>query len=318
MSANPNSAHRRSVPVTSQEQSEVIAHRERLQEGDGSLNKELHISTVGSFDHESNRKYLLPIVVPHHSNEDIGHSEAQIAPEQDEASPCLPDDITRKKFEAMEIHSYQGKLPKLKPGNKPTDYSMSYQAGKKEVARTPRKRGRSYSCSELESKNINETKQSLKLPSIFDTQMPSARHCVSASYGDIKHVEYTSEGMNRSTLKKRRNRYYIGIQDTLLSDKDLRLKVKEFLQKPQPKACTPTLRVKKIPDIHLEGKEKRINYDRSLREQFTGVPINTSSCPLMSHFKDRKWYYQDKSGKCRYLRVPESPVPHISFVFTKD
>ena len=315
MTANRNSAHRRSLTVTSQEQSKVIAHRERLQEGDGSLNKELHISSVGNFDHESNRKYLLLSVVPHHSNEDTGRLEAQIAPEQGEAPPCLPDDLTRKKIEAMKIDRYQGKLPKLKPGNRPTaNYGMSYQAGKKEVTRIPRKRGRSYSCSELESKNHNETELSVKLPSIFDTQMPSARHCVSASYGDIKH---TSEGMTRSTLEKRRNQHNIGIQGTLL-DKDLRLRVKEFLQKPQPEASTPSLRIKKIPDIHLEGKEKRTNYDSSLREQFKGVPINTNSCPLMSHFKDRKWYYQDKSGKCRYLRVPESPVPPVSSVFTKD
>ena len=315
--------------VTNQKHSQVMAHTERLQEGNGSLNKELHILSLGSFDHESNRKYLLPSVVPHHSNEDIGHLEAQIALEQDEAPPCLPDDMTRKKIEETKIGCYQGKLPKLKPGNKP-NYGLSYQAGKKEVTRIPRRRGRSYSCSdwmntlqtELDSKNVNQTKQSVKLPSIFETQMPSARDCVSASYAEIKHVQYASDDMNTgcrsATLKKRRNQHYIGIQDTLL-DKDLRLRVKEFLQKPQPKASTPSLRIKKIPNIHLEGKEKRIqNYDSSLTEQFRGVPINTNSCPLMSHFKDRKWYYQDKSGKYRYLRVPESPVPPVSFVFTKD
>lgn len=314
MSANRNTLHRRSLPVTSQEHSQVIAHRERLQEGDGSLNKDQRISSLGSFDHESDRKYLLPSVVLHHRNEDIGRLEAQIAAEQDEAPPqCLPDDITRKKMEAMKIDRYQGKLPKLKPANKP-NYGMSYQAGKKEATRIPRKRGRSFSCSALV---VDETKQSVKLPNIFETQMPSARHCVSASYADIKHVQYASDGMNRSTLKKRLNQRCIGIQDTLL-DKDLRLRVKEFLQKPQPKASTPSLRTKKIPDIQLEGKEKRIHYDSSLREQFKGVPINTNSCPLMSHFKDRKWYYQDKTGKCRYLRVPESPVPPVSFVFTED
>lgn len=324
-----STADRRSLRVTIHEHSldQVIAHhRERLQLGDGSLNKDLHISSLGSFDHESNRKYVIPSVsVPHHSNEDIGLLEAQNAPEQDEAHMCLPDDVTRKKIEAMKIDRFQGKLPKFK-GNRP-NYSMSYQAGKKEVTRIPRKRGRSHSFSdgintlrtelELESKSITETKQSVKLPSILETQMPSARHCVSASYAEIKHVQYVSDDMNRSTLKKRRNQHYIGKQDSLL-DKDLRLRVKEFLQKPQPKASTPSLRIKKIPDIHLEEKEKRINYDNSLREQFTGVPINTNSCPLMSHFKDRKWYYQDKSGKCRYLRVPESPIPPVSFVFSND
>ena len=321
-----STADRRSLPVTVHEHSQVRAHRERLQLlGDGSLNKDLHISSLGSFDRESNRTFVLPSAVLHQNNEDIGRLEAQNALKQNEAPQRLPDDITRKKMEAMKIDRCQGKLPKVK-GNWP-NYGMSYQAGKKEVTRIPRKRGRSYSFSggintlqtelELDSKNITETKQSVKLPSIFETQMPSARHCVSASYAEIKHVQYVSDDMNRSTLKKRRNQHYIGIQDSLL-DKDLRLRVKEFLQKPQPKASTLSLRIKKVPDIHLEEKEKRINYDSSLREQFTAVPINTNSCPLMSHFKDRKWYYQDKSGKCRYLRVPESPIPPVSFVFTKD
>ena len=330
MSANRNSAHRRSLPVISPEHSQVITQRERPQEGDGSLNKDLHISSSGSLDHDSDRTYMLPSVVPRHSNEDIDRLEAEVASAQDDTHPCLPDDITRNKIEAMKIDRYQEKLPKLK-GNKPS-YSMSYQARKNEVTRIPRKRGRSRSCSdrvntpqtELELnkgndfKNVNKTRQSVKLPNIFETKMTNARHCArSASYAEIKHVQYASDDTNTSNLKKRRNQHYIGIQDTLL-DRDLRLRVKEFLQKPQPKASTPSLRVRKIPDVQLEKKEKTNSYDSSLRKQFIGVPINTNSCPLMSHFKDRKWYYQDKSGKCRYLRVPESPIPPVSFVFTKD
>lgn len=329
MSANRNSAHRRSLPVIP-EHSQVITQRERLQVRDGSLNKGQHISSLGSPDHDSDRTCMLPTVVPRHSNESVDRLEAEDAPDQDDTPPRLPDDITRNKIEAMKIDRYQEKIPKLK-GNKPS-YNMSYQAGKNEVTRIPRKRGRSRSCSdrvntlqtELEFnkgngdvqiylekydfKNVNETGQSVKLPNIFETQMPSARHCASASYAEIKHVQYANDDTNTSNLKKRRNQHYIGIPDTLL-DKDLRLRVKDFLQKPQPKASTPSLRVKKIPDVQLEGKEKRNNYDSSLRKQFIGVPINTNSCPLMSHFKDRKWYYQDKSGKCRYLRAPESPVP---------
>ena len=341
MSANRNEVHRCCLPVTSQEHSQVIAQRERRQEGDSSLNKDLHISSSGRFDHERNRrKLLLPRVVSsHHSNEDIGSLEAENAPGQDEAPPCLHDDITRKKIEAMKIDRYQEELSKLK-GKKP-NCNMSYQAGKKEVTRIPRKRGRSYSCSdwvntlepELEldkgnedvqvylknydSKNSKETRQSVKLPRIFETQVPSTRYCGSASYANFKFVQYASDDMNRSTLKKCHNQQYIGLQDKLL-DKDLRLRVKDFLQQPQPKASTPSLRINKIPDIQLEGKETKINHESSTREQFAGVPINTNSCPLMSHFKDRKWYYQDKTGKCRYLRVPESPVPPVSFVFTND
>lgn len=339
MPANRNEVHRRSVPVTSQEHSQVIAQRERRQEGDSSLSKDLHISSSGRFDHERNRKFLLPRVVSHHSSEDIGSLEAEHAPGQNEAPPCLHDDIARKKIEAMKIDRYQEDLSKLK-GKKP-DCNMSYQAGKKEVTRTPRKRARSYSFSdwvntlepELElnkgdedvqvylkkydSKNSKETRQSVKLPRIFETQVPSTRHCVSTSYAEFKFVQYASDDMNRSTLKKCRNQQYIGLQDKLL-DKDLRLRVKDFLEKPQPKASTPSLRINKIPDIQLEGKETKINRETSTREQFAGVPINTNSCPLMSHFKGRKWYYQDKTGKCRYLRVPDSPVPPVSFVFTKD
>lgn len=137
----------------------------------------------------------------------------------------------------------------------------------------------------------------------------SSRHSASARHANIKHVHYTSDDKSQNN---------VGIhQDTLLN-KELRSKVKEFLQKPQPKSNPPTLRITAAPDVQLHVKGKGNNYNTDLTEQFMGVPINTETCPLISHFKDRKWYYQDRSGKCRYLRVLKSPIPPVSFVFSKD
>ena len=100
-------------------------------------------------------------------------------------------------------------------------------------------------------------------------------------------------------------------------EKELNLKVLTFLKSTQPKASPGTLRVK--------GTKKPIkpvltSYPaREQRGDRRGF-INTDTCPSNSHLinQDRSWYYQDRNGKCRYLRVPESPVPPIEWVFQQD
>lgn len=345
MSTNRSSAHRRSPPIITSEDSQLLTQAERQRERDDVPNRDLHtaasLRSVDQGDTTCASACKLPAVISHHRNEGKDLLEPQNPSDQDEIHPSLPDDIKRNKLEAMKVKFYQEKALNVK-GNLPS-YNMSNQAGKMKVIRKPPgKRCRSYSCSdgvrnafpsELElnkgnsdaqqclekydCENVYEDTPSIKLPSIFEKNTSNTRLCASASYAKIKHVHYAMDDTDKSSLKKRRDQQYTGITDTLL-DKDLRSKVKKFLQAPQPKASTPSLRIKKIPDVQLHMDEKGSNHNIDLRKQLTGVPINTDTCPLMSHFKDRKWYYQDKSGKCRYLRVPESPVPPVSFVFTKD
>ena len=102
-----------------------------------------------------------------------------------------------------------------------------------------------------------------------------------------------------------------------ISEEELNLKVLTFLKSTQPKASPGTLRVK--------GAKKTIkpvltSYPmREQRSERRGF-INTDTCPSNSHLinQDRTWYYQDRKGKCRYLRVPESPVPPVEWVFQQD
>ncbi|XP_078374110.1 uncharacterized protein LOC144657629 [Oculina patagonica] len=328
MSINRGAAHRRrSPPIITTEDSQLLTQAERRRERDDVLNRDLHTAaSLESVDQGNATRVsacTLPAVISHSSSDGTDSLETGNPSDQDETRPSLPEDIKRVKQEVIKKKFYQEKALKVK-GNLPS-YNMSYQApNKKAIRKFSRKRCRSYSCSDTASpfpselelnkgnsdaqqclekydhENVYEDKQSIsKLPSIFEKNMANSRSCASAC------------------LKIRRSQQYIGITDTLL-DKDLRSKVKEFLQAPQPKSSTPSLRIKRVPDVQLQNDKKGSNHNTDLRTQLTGVPINTDTCPLMSHFKDRKWYYQDKSGKCCYLRVPESPVPPVSFVFTKD
>ena len=305
------------------------------------INRDLQAANFRNFDQANDTltsASRLPAVISRHSNEDKDRSEEENLSDQDENPTSSLDGIKWNKLEALKTKFDQENTLRVKARPNP---NMFYCAGKKEETKIPRKRCRSFSClvgaanafpSELEFKNvksnaqkcleeydcenINEATQSIKLPHIFKKTNP--RHCISASYAKIKHVHYDGDDTaEKSLLKKRRNQQYTGIPDTLI-DRELRFKVKEFLQKPQPKASTPSLRVKTIPDVQLQVDGAGSNHHIHSMKEFAGVPINTDTCPLMSHFKDRKWYYQDKSGKCRYLRVPESPIPPVSFVFTKD
>lgn len=92
------------------------------------------------------------------------------------------------------------------------------------------------------------------------------------------------------------------------------LKVKAFLQRHQPKASHGTLKVK-------AAKKKPVFPANKLRERRSQdrIIFNTDSCPSSNLVnQDRSWYYQDRKGKCRYLRLPESPVPPIEWVFKRS
>ncbi|KAL9968604.1 hypothetical protein ACROYT_G020715 [Oculina patagonica] len=94
---------------------------------------------------------------------------------------------------------------------------------------------------------------------------------------------------------------------------ELDLKVKAFLRRHQPTASPRTLKVKTVkrkPSFTVNKLQKRKSQDR--------IAVNTDTCPSSYRLnQDRSWYYQDRKGKCRYLRVPESPVPPIEWVFKR-
>ena len=107
-------------------------------------------------------------------------------------------------------------------------------------------------------------------------------------------------------------------QSTKVTGDDLNWKVKAFLTSSQPKASPETLKVK------TEKKNKIVvpNTSGQARQERKGhrLFINTDTCPSSAQLidQDRSWYYQDRRGKCRYLRVPESPAPPVEWVFRAD
>ena len=149
--------------------------------------------------------------------------------------------------------------------------------------------------------------------SFLDHSPPKARlldlQVVSRSSSESKQANNTVT-LNRGPVHKSTHK------------KDLSQTVKEFVGKPQPRASWPILRVSKGTASHdLQfscGKQKTYKVHPSETGQRPGVPINTDTCPSMSKFTDRKWYYQDKTGRCRYLREPVSRTPSVSHVFMKE
>ena len=101
-----------------------------------------------------------------------------------------------------------------------------------------------------------------------------------------------------------------------ISEEELNLKVLAFLRSNQPMASPGTLKVKVAKKTKTVLPRNSVPEERSKGRVF----INTDTCPSTSHLinQDRSWYYQDRRGKCRYLRVPESPVPPIEWVFQPD
>lgn len=104
---------------------------------------------------------------------------------------------------------------------------------------------------------------------------------------------------------------------TKSSEQDLSLKVQAFLRSQQPMASPGTL---KVQASKIKTKPVLPNNYVQERRSDTRVFVNTDTCPSTSNLinQDRSWYYQDRKGKCRYLRVPESPVPPIEWVFQRE
>ena len=100
-----------------------------------------------------------------------------------------------------------------------------------------------------------------------------------------------------------------------ISPKDtLERKVEAFLQGDQPQASLRSLKVKS-PRNNPASSMGLIERRRDARKTI----VNTETCPSLSWInRDRSWYYQDRTGKCRYLRVPESPLPPVEWVFEKS
>ena len=105
---------------------------------------------------------------------------------------------------------------------------------------------------------------------------------------------------------------------TVSNNFDLNIKVKSFLEKSQPKQGERSLRVARNAIKLASIKKTKGKTNKTIEEKRPSVVVNTETCPPLSFFGDRSWYYQDKRRKCRYLRVPDSPIPPISSVFKKD
>ena len=163
-----------------------------------------------------------------------------------------------------------------------------------------------------ENKRINDRKISLEYPRTFLTSESGMKHqarkvSMSAQMKvDHRPRRKTPFQMDRTTTS--------GQQDSGSNLEDnLDLKVKDFLRKHQPKASPRTLKVKAV-------KKKPAFPASKLRERRSQerITVNTNTCPSSNLVnQDRSWYYQDRRGKCRYLRVPESPTPPIEWVFQR-
>ena len=162
-----------------------------------------------------------------------------------------------------------------------------------------------------ESKRINDRKISLEYPRASSTSERMKHKSQKVSLSAKTKVDHrprktTPFRMERTTASDQ--------QDSGTNPEvDLDLKVKDFLRKHQPKASPRTLKVKTV-------KKKPAFSASKLRERRSQerITVNTNTCPSTNLVnQDRSWYYQDRRGKCRYLRVPESPTPPIEWVFQR-
>ena len=162
-----------------------------------------------------------------------------------------------------------------------------------------------------ENKRVNDTKISLEYLRASSNSERMKHQSQEVSLSPQMKVDHrprrkTPFRMERTTAS--------GQQDSgTHPEVDLDLKVKDFLRKHQPKASPRTLKVKAV-------KKKPTYSPSKLRERRSQerITVNTNTCPSTNLVKqDRSWYYQDRRGKCRYLRVPESPTPPIEWVFQR-
>ena len=310
MSTSRNSIQRRSLPVIIPKRSQILASEQRRTDSvhleTYHLKNDLGIYTdlLSFYGHRSELKAKIGLQAVN----------SQLCQGEERASMIspLPDDTVNKLETAGTKISRETLLRENKLSY--NDSRVTYVAGieQEEVKTILKKQATNKQTntfpSEMGPKQLwlksNKVKTAtktvrFKLPSIFE-----------------ENTDFQETRMIYNNSRK---------YDAALFEKEpLRLKVKNFLQKPQPKASEPSLRTQKYPDAQfpMDGEELGNNHSTSkntdLPGKGMGVPINTNTCPLFSHFKDRKWYYQDKTGKCRYLRVPESPIPPVSYVFEND
>ena len=144
------------------------------------------------------------------------------------------------------------------------------------------------------------------------TRGPESRRQVTLRKGRAsprpRRVNFTPNSMNGEPS-----------QETLLtttSEQDIDRKVQAFLRSQQPMASPETLKVK----VSKKSNSFLPNYTLQERRYTPRVCINTDTCPSTSNLinQDRSWYYQDRTGKCRYLRVPESPIPPVEWIFQHE
>ena len=163
-----------------------------------------------------------------------------------------------------------------------------------------------------ESKRINDRKISLEYPRASSVSERMKRH---QSPKVTMSAQMKVDQRPRTKTPFRMHRMVASDQQYSATnpEDDLDLKVKDFLRKHQPKASPRTLKVKAI-------KKKPAFSASKLRERRSQerITVNTNTCPSTNLVnQDRSWYYQDRRGKCRYLRVPESPTPPIEWVFQR-
>ena len=301
---NRHSIHRRSLPIATFGPS-LITVSERNQSvrvETGILNTDSEIYTL--LDHQDTGEEPLERVAA--ANLQLQREDLKTRTPE---GSLLQDDM-KNKLDKVKMEIFQEKLLKE---NMPSYYNspVTYQADKgqeiKEIILRGRRRRRSvtFSC---EMDPHRDIANAAEIPFSLKKHKPKTvnRHASFKLPNIFEKDANCNSGINLSTTT----------DNQLLSSK-----VKEFLQKPQPKASVSSLRIQKHPDTQLTTDRREHGNQTSntgVPGKLTGIPINTDTCPQMSHFKDRKWYYQDKSGKCRYLRVPESPIPPVSYVFSDD
>lgn len=102
----------------------------------------------------------------------------------------------------------------------------------------------------------------------------------------------------------------------------LNKKIKEFVAKPIPTLPPSSLKIRRstIHNIDIQGLTKGSGTSELVhtvdRKKSLGV-VNMHTCPTLNLYKDRSWMYQDRKGqKCRYIRVPSTPIPPIDQVFS--
>ena len=313
MSTDRNSIPRlsaTSLSVTMDERSPIPTSErvKAVQAGTDILNKDLLISSPDLLSPENTEQEAVERVEAANA-----HREEARTPE----SSTLRD-ATKNKLEAVKMEIYQEKLLKE---NKPSYYSsrVTYQANKRRLrqeiikVRRERRWSSTFPCDADFMQGISNAAEIQLSSRKYNARLKTTTKHVSFRLPNI-FEENTGKMVNRCNRS--------GMNGVLINDYLLSLKVKEFIQNTQPEASVTSLRVQRHPVAHMDEEGHDLDHSTSnntiLPRKIIGVPINTNTCPLMSHFKDRKWYYQDKSGKCRYLRVPESPIPPISYVFSDD